>query len=133
MSKTRRNIIFVIVIYGALVEFLVIGNLLSSRTSFILLSLGVLATVLPVINKPEKEADNKPNPDDIIENHKDQELKDTKECPVCHTENIRNIKYCKKCNTNIQDIKCPVCETKNAFDSQFCSNCDSILRNKSRH
>jgi RNA polymerase subunit RPABC4/transcription elongation factor Spt4 len=68
--------------------------------------------------------------DDIIENPISNE--DSKECPVCHTENHINRKYCKKCNTLIQNIVCPVCQTKNSHDAKYCVKCDSILQNKKR-
>lgn len=57
----------------------------------------------------------------------------TKTCPVCETENIVNRKYCKKCQSNIQNIVCPVCDTKNPHSAKYCVNCDSILQNKTRH
>lgn len=59
--------------------------------------------------------------------------KEKKECPVCHTENIINRKYCKKCNTPIQNIECPVCKKKNLFTNKYCEECDSILQNRNRH
>ena len=56
----------------------------------------------------------------------------TKTCLICHTENNINRKYCKKCNSLIQNITCPVCQTKNPHTAKYCSHCDSILQNKTR-
>jgi RNA polymerase subunit RPABC4/transcription elongation factor Spt4 len=58
--------------------------------------------------------------------------KKTKICLVCQTENNINRKYCKKCNSLIQNITCPVCDTINPHTAKYCSHCDSILQNKSR-
>lgn len=59
-------------------------------------------------------------------------LEKTKICHVCNTKNNINRKYCKKCQTPIQNITCPVCNTVNPHTAKYCSSCDSILQNKTR-
>jgi len=56
----------------------------------------------------------------------------TKTCLICGTENNINRKYCRKCNSLIQNITCPVCGVKNPHTAKYCSHCDSILQNKTR-
>ena len=82
----------------------------------------LLYVIYLVIDRPEKEEFRVAKKEGVY-----------KECPVCHTLNNENRKYCKKCNTMIQNITCPVCHEKNPFDATYCKSCDSILQNKTRH
>ena len=85
-------------------------------------------------NRVNVESDPAPRHNFILDEESDiPVLKDTKVCPVCHTENIINRKYCKKCQTNIQNKVCPVCDNKNPHSAKYCANCDSILQNSTRH
>ncbi len=59
-------------------------------------------------------------------------LEKEKICHVCNAKNNINRKYCRKCNTLIQNITCPVCSTKNPHTGKYCTSCDSILQNKRR-
>jgi formate dehydrogenase maturation protein FdhE len=54
-------------------------------------------------------------------------------CPICGAKNLKNRKYCRKCNNDIQNITCPVCGTKNDFKNKYCSECDSISQVIKRH
>jgi len=57
-----------------------------------------------------------------ISNKQAGEQTDAWICPKCHTENRKNIRFCKKCGTAL-GIVCPKCNSVNEIDTVFCKEC----------
>jgi len=62
-----------------------------------------------------------------------EEKTKTKTCNICNTENKERAISCTKCGSSLIDVTCPICNTVNSFDQKYCKSCDTILQNKKRH
>jgi len=133
MNKKMINAI--LIIFGILLVIVYVLELIDSL--LLIVSLIVLVIYGTFFNMPKRKNAPKKEANFILEEEKkerqNQKDREMKTCHVCGTKNIINRKYCKKCNTNIQNITCPVCDHKNPFNKQYCEQCDSILQNKNRH
>lgn len=129
-----------IIVVGVILAFVVIGLIATSTIHIAYGAIFLLIDLVLVYSFTTQKDRDIPEElhghfEDAFEETQGQENfleNKTKTCPVCQTENNIHRKYCKKCNTLIQNMTCPVCGTKNPHTAKYCSHCDSILQNKTR-
>ena len=105
----------------------ILGDYIIISTMLVIVS-GLVLMVLVILSKQEME---KPIQDREFSEFKEDVKK--KICNICNTENKESAISCIKCGSSLIEVICPICNTVNSFDQKYCKSCDTILQNKKRH